>query len=152
MALGFFISMTRYLGANSSYCPRQMQPGSNLHLISSCVFPGAIDGIDGGSLVVESGATLTIQQGQSLVRNVGQSITINGSIVLIGTGKIIQTNLWCLDQDQDAWCYNFTSMVAQDLRPPGYSRLSQAKSTLVPDCNDLAYSATNNCGGVIYPY
>jgi len=150
MALGFFISMTRYSGANSSYCPRQMQPGSNLHLISSCVFPGAYDGVDGGNLVVEAGATLTIQEGQSLVRNLGQSITINGTIVIIGTGRIIQTNLWCVDGDQDEWCYNFTSMVAQDLQPPGYTRLSQAMSPLVPDCNDAAYSSTNMCGGVVY--
>lgn len=150
MALGFFISMTRYSGANSSYCPKQMQPGANLHLLSACTFAGAYDGIDGGSLVIEAGATLTIQQGQSLVRNLGQTITINGSIVIIGTGRIIQTNLWCVDQDQDEWCRDFTSYVAQDLQPPGYTRLSQAKSTLIPDCNDNAYSATNKCDGVIY--
>lgn len=111
---------------------------------SSGSFDQTIDGVDGGDVTIASGSTLTVQDGQTLVRNPGQSIIIDGTIVLVGTGQIQQTYLWCKDADDDGYCEAFTNLLAQDSQPADYIRINLATS-LAADCDDGNDSTTDAC-------
>ena len=76
---------------------------------SSCSYPHSTDGVD-GAMTISSGQTLTVNSGQTLVWALGSSISQNGTIVLIGTGRVKQSYLWAVDSDGDGWPNSSTTV------------------------------------------
>ena len=113
---------------------------------TDCAFSGTANGVDNGNLTVNQGATLTLNAGQILVINPGKGIAINGSIAINTTAQIKKTYLWMTDVDGDGWPANITQ-IAQNTAPANGRRRYLMASVATPDCNDAAYSLTNDCGG-----
>lgn len=116
-------------------------------ITTSCSFEKTTDGVDNGNLTVGQNATLTIPSGQTMIWNPGKSITIQdgSSIVMIGTGKIQQQYLWCIDADVDGYCENPSSFIAQNTQPPNGRRLSAMLSLTITDCDDTYLNIENDC-------
>jgi hypothetical protein len=104
---------------------------------SSCSFTGTTVGVDNGNITVGTGGTLSILNGQTMVRNTGKSITISGggSIVLIGTARIVQSYIWCMDADSDGYCANQTYSYGDNSPGAGYRRLANM-TDFTDDCSD----------------
>lgn len=103
------------------------RPGGNHIITGNCTFAGSVSGVDNGNLTIAPGATLTIADGQTIVWNPGKTITVFGAIVYIGTGKLVQTNLWMIDADNDGWPADLTQ-IAQDAAPANGRRRFQMTS------------------------
>lgn len=108
----------------------------DLIIDSPCLLPGVVSGVDNGNLVIRPGATLSILNGQTLTRNNGKSIINNGTIVAFGTGKIVQSNLWCADVDVDGYCASPVFNYGDSSPGNGYRRLTEMTSPAVTDCSD----------------
>jgi hypothetical protein len=83
-------------------------PGGDYTITRSCSFPGTVNGVDNGSLTIMPGVTFTVKTGQTIVWNSAKNIIPEGSIVFIGTGRFLKTNLWMVDSDVNGWPANFT--------------------------------------------
>ena len=83
-------------------------PGGDYTITKNCSFPGTVNGVDNGSLTIMPGVTFTVKTGQTIVWNSAKNIIPEGSIVFIGTGRFLKTNLWMVDSDVNGWPANFT--------------------------------------------
>ncbi|MEX0932980.1 MAG: hypothetical protein WDZ77_02690 [Candidatus Pacearchaeota archaeon] len=81
-------------------CKSQIFHGQD-NTINSCTVSSGVEGLDGGSLTINSGETLTLSGG-TFYFNSGQSITVSGSISLSG-GSISKGNLSYTDTDGDGY-------------------------------------------------
>lgn len=112
--------------------------GGNFTLSSPCTI-SSNDGIDGGSITVNSSLTINA----NFAINAGQSLTIgSGSVAICNGCSIIQTNIWQVDADADGFPANGT-MYVQDTAPTNGRRRNLLSTTV--DCNDGAFSSTNTC-------
>ncbi len=121
---------------------------STLMITTSCGFGGEVAGVDNGNIIINSGVTFTVQSGQTILRNSGNSIQNNGNIVLIGTAKIMQSYLWCLDADADGYCAALTYSYGDVSPGAGYRRLTNMTTLATADCNDSVYG--NSCAKRVF--
>jgi hypothetical protein len=121
---------------------------STLTIATSCGFGAEVAGVDNGNIIINPGVTLTVQSGQTLLRNSGNSIQNNGNIVLIGTAKIMQSYLWCLDADTDGYCASLTYSYGDVSPGAGYRRLTDMTTLATADCSDSVYG--NSCAKRVF--
>ncbi len=111
-------------------CPSSIS--STIAIATSCDFPATTDGVDAG-INVNSG-TLTIESGQTIAFNTSSSVTIasGASIVIVGTGQLVKSNLWMLSTIVNCWP-DSTSTVVSSINSPGsgYVRLKTMCSRVV---------------------
>jgi hypothetical protein len=110
--------------------------GGDFTLSSTCTIASP-DGVDNGSLTVNSSLTLNA----NFAYNSGRSISIGtGSIALCSGCSIVKTNIWVVDADGDT--YPGGGMTLADNNPGGGTRRYLASGT--PDCYDSNADAHPN--------
>jgi len=91
--------------------------GQDSILDSDCtVGVNMVEGLDGGSLTINSGRTLTLNSGSTWAFNSGKTITVNGQICVHGCGgSIKKSNLYMRDEDIDG--FGLPSVILWEILP-----------------------------------
>ncbi len=140
LSASFFLLFPKSVLATS--CDGIAPNASTATITDACSFPETNDGLDGGTITINTGGTLTVNSGY--VVTAGSFVLNGGAIARSTDGTAILklgTSVWMLDADADHYPANITHYVQTDSPGEGYVRKNTLTSISDLDCYDANANA-----------